>query len=96
MQPVPQKKKGDPSAHPTMEFPPRIVSDGLNRIRRTKEYEVAKARLMAETRERHSKERWTASFFGRIWVQVVIEWEVRAQLAKMFPPSSLYVIRRAR
>ena len=79
-----------------MGLPPRIVSDGLNRIRRRKECEAVKARLMTEARERHSNEPWTASFFGQIWLRIVIEREVRAQLAKMFPPSSLYVVRRAR
>jgi hypothetical protein len=79
-----------------MEFPTRIVSDSLSRIRRSKEYAATKARLMTEARERHSKETRAAHFWGQIWLRVVIEREVRAQLAKMFPPSGLYVVRRER
>ena len=80
---------------PTMEILPRTVSESLARIRQSKEYAAAKARLMTEARERHSQETLATHFWGRIWLRVVIEREVRAQLAKMFPPSALYVVRRA-
>ena len=74
-----------------MKITPRIVADSLRRIRRSKEYSAARKRFLSEARERRAKEIAAASFWGRIRIHLVIDREVRNRLAKMFPPSALYV-----
>lgn len=46
---------------------------------------------MAEARIRHGNVPAKASIWGRIWIRMAIEREVRAQLEKIHPSKALYL-----
>jgi hypothetical protein len=75
-----------------MKSNPRIVVDGIRRLRGSKEYGAVRTRLLSEARARHTEEIKVASFWRRIWLNLKIEREVRAELNKMCPPGALYAV----
>ena len=75
-----------------MESGPKIVADGLSRLRRAKDYGAVRARLLTEARSRHGEEIKVVSFWRRIWLNLRIEREVQAELDKMCPPGAYYVV----
>jgi hypothetical protein len=73
---------------------PRIVADGPLRARLSGRHGELRARLLCEARLRHAAALEEAPPWRRLWLRIVIEREVRAQLRKAFPPHALYAATR--
>ena len=55
-----------------------------------------RARLMAQARVRHQAELGAASSWRRLWMELTLRREVRAELKRIFPADALYAFRGAR
>jgi hypothetical protein len=75
---------------------PGIIADGPLRHRLSGRYGEIRERLVAEARGRHAGALAHAPLWRRLWLRVVIEREVRAQLRRAFPPHALYAARGRR
>jgi hypothetical protein len=79
-----------------MNADPGIIADGPLRHRLSGRHGRLRARLVAEARARHAEALAHAPLWRRLWLRVVIEREVRAQLRRVFPPHALYAARGRR
>ena len=70
----------------------KIVADGMRRLRVVKDYPAVRKRLLADVACRYDEEKKRASFWRRLWLEVKIRREVRAELQKEFPRAALYIV----
>lgn len=75
-----------------MKSPQKIVFDGPKRLRSGAEYEKVRRELLRDIAQRYRDPRTLASFWGRLWVDIKVRREVRAELKKQFPTGALFVV----
>ncbi|MDO8540814.1 MAG: hypothetical protein Q7S40_10295 [Opitutaceae bacterium] len=68
----------------------RIVADGPERYRASKNYWAVRRRVLDRISERYAQEKKTASFWRRVWLEVKISREVAEEMKKEFHPANLH------
>jgi hypothetical protein len=69
----------------------QIVANGQERIRATAAYRSKVREIHKQVRERRADEYFAASFLRRIFLRVVIWYEIRREVRKLVPDQALYL-----